>query len=53
MGPPRMEPSDTKDTIEVIDTILAATQPERTEISANLEGRFTATMVQALAVKAD
>jgi Zinc knuckle len=49
----RMESSDTEDAIEVVDTIPAAPQPKRTEISTHLRGRITTTKVQALAAKAD
>lgn len=49
----RAESSDTEDAIEVVDTIPAAPQPKRTEISAHLRGRITATKVQALAAKVD
>ena len=49
----RMESSDTEDAIEVIDTIPAAPQAKRTEISAHLRGRIAMTKVQALAAKAD
>jgi hypothetical protein len=49
----RMESSDTEDAIVVIDTIPAAPQPKRTEITAHLRDRIATTKVRALAAKAD
>ena len=49
----RMESRDTEDAIEVVDTIPAAPQPRRTEISTHLRDRIATTKVRALAAKAD